>query len=286
MGFFSDLASGDVSQAFGSDLTGGNSALAKDPLGTIAEIGAAGLTGGAALGAFDLGGLATGAGGALSSLFSGGLPSMSTITSALGIAGGINSLTGGGLTKALGLSGGGSTGPGTGVGSTTATANPMAPYQQQLAAQYAGYLTQGNQTDITKMPGYSQYQSGVVQPAMNQAQATAAASGQQYSGNEQMALQNIGQQGYSQFMNNYLSQLYTGATGGALGAAQLGTNQQNLGNTATAQGLGAITTGLSGLSGLFSGGSNSSPNFSSPNYTTQGGNFNPATPSDLNQSLF
>jgi len=239
MGFLSDLVS-DPAKAFTSDLTGGNSAIAKNPVGTAAELGAIALTGGAATGALDLG-----------ALFSGGLPSMGTITSALGIAGGINSLTGGGLTKALGLSGGGSTGPGTGSGTTTAVANPMAPYQAQLAAQYAGYLTQGNQTDITKMPGYSQFQSGVLQPAMNQAQATAAASGQLYSGGEQMALQNIGQQGYSQFMNNYLSQLYTGATGGALGAAQLGTNQQNLGNTATAQGLGAITTGLSGLVGQF-----------------------------------
>lgn len=237
MGFLSDLVS-DPAKAFTSDLTGGNSAIATNPLGTAAELGAIALTGGAATGALDLGGL-----------FSGGLPSMGTISSALGIAGGINALTGGGITKALGLSGGGSTGPSTGSGTTTAVANPMAPYQAQLANMYAGYLTGGNQTDITKLPGYSQFQSGVLQPAMDKAQATAAASGQLYSGGEQIALQNIGQQNYSQFMNNYLSQLYTGATGGALGAAQLGTQQQNLGNQAVSQGLGAITTGLSGLVG-------------------------------------
>lgn len=257
MGFFSDVFS-DPAKAFTSDLTGGNSAIAKDPIGTAAEIGAIAMTGGAAAGAIDLGGMAAGAGGLLSSgaagaadLFSG--ITASGITSALGIAGGINSLTGGGITKALGLGGSSTSGPSTAPGSTTATANPMAPYQQQLAAQYAGYLTQGNQTDITKMPGYSQYQSGVVQPAMNQAQATAAASGQLYSGGEQMALQNIGQQGYSAFMNNYMAQLSAGATGGAYQGAQLGTSQQNLSNTATSQGLGAIGTGLAGLFGGGSG---------------------------------
>ena len=251
MGFFSDVFS-DPAKAFTSDLTGGNSAIAENPLGTVAEIGATALTGGAAAGAIDL--------GTIGGIFSSGLPSLSSVGSAVGIAGGINALTGGSISKALGIGGSntGSGGPSTGVGSTAAAANPMAPYQQQLAAQYAGYLTQGNQTDITKMPGYSQYQSGVVQPAMNQAQATSAAGGQLYSGGEQMALQNIGQQGYSSFMKDYMSQLYTGATGNAAAGAQLATSQQNLNNQSVAQGFGSLATGLSGLSGSFGGSQDSS----------------------------
>lgn len=194
------------------------------------------------------------------------------VGSALAIAGGINSLTGGGLTKALGFGGGGTTVPNvtttkdpvTGQPKTTTTstdvttpggavqtADPMSPYRSQLAQMYAGYLTGGNKTDITQMPGYSQYQTGVMDPALQAAQRTAAKSGQTFSGNEMLALQKTGQQGYYSFMNDYLNRLATasGATTSPATAAQLGVNQGNAQTQATSQGLGAVLTGAAGLLG-------------------------------------
>lgn len=175
--------------------------------------------------------------------------SAAVTASVVGIAAGVNALTGGGITQALGFGGGGSA-PSTSPGSAAAVANPMAPYQANLASMYAGYLSQGNQTDITKMPGYSQFQSGVLDPTMQASQARAASTGQLYSGGEQMALENIGQQGYSNFMSNYMSQLSAGATGNAYQGAQFGAAQQSAAQQGISQGLGSIATGLSGLSSV------------------------------------
>jgi hypothetical protein len=169
--------------------------------------------------------------------------SLATAASVVGIAGGINSLTGGGITNALGLT---KSTASTGVGSTTAAANPMAPYQAQLAQMYSGYLQPGANTNIQQMPGYTQFQTGVLDPALAANKATAASSGMLYSGNEAAALQTLGQNQYSTFMNNYMSQLGTAAGAGVNPGtgAQLGTSQQNLANTSVAQGFGALATGL------------------------------------------
>jgi len=212
------------------------------------------------------------------------------LAAGVGIAAGVNSLTGGGVTNALGIT---KSSAGTGAGSATATANPMAPYQAQLAQMYAGYLQPGQNANPQSMPGYTQYQTGVVNPAEQTAQRTAASAGMLYSGNEAQALQGVAQQGYSGFMNNYLSQLSGGAGAGfnPAAAAQLGVSQQNAQQQAVMQGLGAVSTGLSGLSGQFGGGSGS-PNtsaMSSSSYVTQGGNYS-STPqnsgnSDISNSL-
>ena len=216
--------------------------------------------------------------------------SAATVASYVGIAAGVNALTGGGVTNALGIT---KSSAGTGAGSATATANPMAPYQAQLAQMYAGYLQPGQNANPQSMPGYTQYQTGVVNPAEQTAQRTAASAGMLYSGNEAQALQGVAQQGYSGFMNNYLSQLSGGAGAGfnPAAAAQLGVSQQNAQQQAVMQGLGAVSTGLSGLSGQFGGGSGS-PNLSAmstPAYQTQGGNYS-TTPlnsgnSDISNSL-
>lgn len=163
------------------------------------------------------------------------------LSAGLGIASGINSLTGGAITNALGFGG-------TGPGSATAQANPMAPYQAQLAQMYAGYLQPGQSANIQQMPGYTQFQTGVVDPAMAANKASAATSGMLYSGNEEAALQKLGQQSYSGFMTNYLSQLSGGAGVGfnPASAAQLGMQQQQAGWQALGQGVGAAST-----SGLF-----------------------------------
>jgi len=158
---------------------------------------------------------------------------LAMIGSVIGIASGINSLTGGALT---------------GGSSTTNVANPMAPYQAQLAQMYAGYLQPGQSANIQQMPGYTQFQTGVVDPAMAANKASAATSGMLYSGNEEAALQKLGQQSYSSFMTNYLSQLSGGAGAGfnPAAAAQLGMQQQQAGWQALGQGMGTL-----GTSGLF-----------------------------------
>jgi len=167
--------------------------------------------------------------------------SLATTASVVAIAGGVNSLTGGGITNALGL------GPNT--SGTVNQANPMAPYQAQLAGMYAGYLQPGQSPNIQQMPGYTQFQQGVLDPALAANKASAASSGMLYSGNEEAALQKLGQQSYSGFMTNYLSQLSGGAGVGfnPASAAQLGAQQANLANQGIAQGFGSVATGLRGF---------------------------------------
>jgi hypothetical protein len=169
--------------------------------------------------------------------------SLATTASVVAIAGGVNSLTGGGITNALGL------GPNT--SGTVNQANPMAPYQAQLAGMYAGYLQPGQSPNIQQMPGYTQFQQGVLDPALAANKASAASSGMLYSGNEAAALQNLGQNQYSAFMNNYMSQLSGGAGVGfnPASAAQLGVQQANLGNQGIAQGFGNVATNLRNFGG-------------------------------------
>jgi hypothetical protein len=197
---------------------------------------------------------AQGAGG-LSSILSsaGGKMDLSSFSSILNIASGINSLTGGGISSALGI------GPGSTPTATQAQtmADPFAPYRNTLAGWYAGALTPGAQTDVTQMPGYSQYKSGVLDPAMDASKRSAAASGQLYSGNESLALQKTGQQGYYGFMTDYLNRLAqgSGATQAPATAAGMGLTQGSSNQQAFSQGVGAVGQGISGL---FGGGSPSS----------------------------
>jgi hypothetical protein len=189
---------------------------------------------------------AKGAGG-LSSILSsaGGKMDLSSFSSILNIASGINSLTGGGISSALGI-GPGSTPTGT---QAQTMADPFAPYRNTLAGWYAGALTPGAQTDITQMPGYSQYKSGVLDPAMDASKRSAAASGQLYSGNESLALQKTGQQGYYGFMSDYLNRLAqgSGATQAPAQAAGMGLAQTSANQQAFSQGLGGVGQGIAGL---------------------------------------
>jgi len=141
-------------------------------------------------------------------------------------------------------------------GGAQALADPFSPYRSGLAASYNQALTQGNQIDITKMPGYSQYQSGVMDPAMEAVKRAMAARGMNQSGNELLALQETGQKGYYGFMTDYLNRLAqgSGAVNNPAQAAGMGIDQSNLNQRATMQGIGAIGQGLSGLSGYFTGG--------------------------------
>jgi len=181
---------------------------------------------------------AAGAGG------TGGDLTMRDIASGVGIASGVNALTGGGITNALGL--------GTSAADAQRLADPFSKYRDQLGAMYAGALQPGAQTDITKMPGYSQFQSGVMDPAMQATERAGAAKGMTYSGNEMQALQKTGQQGYSGFMNDYMNRLAigSGATQGPAQAAGMGFLQQNMQQQGIMQGIGAVATGVGSLYNL------------------------------------
>ena len=187
------------------------------------------------------------AGGGMTTTSSGGGSWGQDISNILGIAGGINALT------SSGTSGSGST-----------TGDPFGQYRAGLAAQYAGALQPGGATNIEAMPGYTQFQTGVVNPAMQASQRAAAGVGQLYSGGESVALQKIGQQGYSGFMNDYLNRLATGsgASASPLGGASLAADLQNQQQKSVMQGIGAIGQGFSGIAGQF-------------------GNFNSAVPTDM-----
>ena len=184
----------------------------------------------------------------------GGNMNLSDFSSALNIASSVNSLTGGGVSGLLG-------GPGSISGSEAQQmADPFAPYRANLGQMYSGALQPGTGIDITKMPGYDQYTTGVLNPAMEASKRSAAASGLMYSGRESAALGDIAGRGYYGFMTDYLNRLAQGsgatqnpATAGGLGITQNAANQQ-----AFSQGLGGLGQGIAGLYGN-SGGSYSGP---------------------------
>lgn len=172
---------------------------------------------------------------------------LSGAAAAMSIAGGINSMTGGSL-----FGGGSPSGA-----QAQRMADPFMDYRGKLGEMYSGALQPGAKANIQDMPGYSQFNTGVMQPAMQASQRTAAASGQLYSGGEQQALQKTGQQGYYGFMTDYMNRLAQGS-GAAQNPAQaagmgLAQGQQNQANQMA--GFGAVGQGLSGLKGQFGGGS-------------------------------
>lgn len=177
---------------------------------------------------------------------------MGVTASVVGIASGINSLTGGGVTSALGLGGGTTSVSGTDTSTAAgaqAAADPFAQYRSNLGALYAGALTTGSGVDPTKLPGYTAYKTGVLDPALEASKRSAAQSGQLYSGNEAIALQKTGQQGYYGFMTDYLNRLAqgSGATQSPATAAALGVQQGNISSAGIMQGIGGIAQGLAGF---------------------------------------
>lgn len=192
------------------------------------------------------------------------------------LAVGINSLTGGAITDALGMGPSGSVGGGTGAGAQAA-ADPFAPYRAKLGEMYSTSLTDGNKTDITQMPGYTQFQTGVLDPALEASKRSSSASGMLRSGNEQLALQQTAQKGYYGFMTDYLNRLAqgSGAVNNPAQAAALGVNQGNLNDSSFMQGLGATATALKGIYGgstpsydtSGAGGGITSPGMADPTYT-------------------
>jgi hypothetical protein len=168
------------------------------------------------------------------------------LATGLTIAGGVNSLTGGGVTNMLGL------GPKSASGAQAQQmADPFSQYRGKLAEMYSGALQPGAPSNIEAMPGFTQYKTGVLDPAMEASKRSAAASGQLYSGAESAQLQKTGQQGYYGFMTDYLNRLATGSGAGAAPStgAGVGLAQANLNQQGVMQGIGGISTGLAGLYG-------------------------------------
>lgn len=222
---------------FGNAVSAGKTGLSLGGIpGGIAGFFGGGLTGYTPGGSVNYDGTPTTSGGGM---FSGG-PGDS-LSSIFSIASGINAM-------------------GNQSSGAQSLADPFSPYRANLAAQYAGALQPGTQIDITKMPGYSQYQSGVMDPAMEAVKRSMAVRGMNQSGNELLALQETGQKGYYGFMADYLNRLAqgSGAVNNPAQAAGMGIEQQNLNQRATMQGIGAIGQGLSGLSGYFTGGGGNS----------------------------
>ena len=106
------------------------------------------------------------------------------------------------------------------------------------------------------MPGFSQFQTGVVDPALEASKRSSAASGMLRSGNEQIALQKTGQQGYYGFMQDYMNRLAqgSGATNNPATAVGMGVSQGNLNQASQMQMLGGAIQGISSIFG--SGSSN------------------------------
>jgi len=179
--------------------------------------------------------------------------SAASVASYVAIAAGVNSLTGGAITK--GLTGGG----GSGVSSEAQkAADPFSPYRAQLGSMYSEALQPGGTTDITKMPGYSQFKTGVMDPSLEATKRSMAASGQLQSGNEQTALLKQSQQGYYGFMQDYMNRLATGsgASQSPLGGATFGANIQSGQDRATMEAFGGV---MQGAAGLYKGSSQTGP---------------------------
>jgi len=197
---------------------------------------------GAGAGAATVGGYVSDA-EQIAQMANGGNMNLSDFSSALNIASSVNSLTGGGVSSLLG-------GPGSISGDEAQRmADPFAPYRANLGQMYSGALQPGTEIDVTRMPGYSQYTSGVLNPAMEASKRSAAASGLLYSGRESAALQDIGQRGYYGFMTDYLNRLAqgSGATVNPAQAAGLGISQNMANQAAFSQGLGGLGQGIAGL---------------------------------------
>jgi hypothetical protein len=97
------------------------------------------------------------------------------------------------------------------------------------------------------MPGYDQFKTGVMDPALEASKRSSAASGMMRSGNEQIALEKTAGQGYYGFMTDYLNRLATGSGATTLPSQASALSQGNLQQQSQMQGLGGIVQGIGQL---------------------------------------
>jgi len=160
--------------------------------------------------------------------------SLATVASVVGIAGGVKALTSGGG------GGGGATG-------AQQQYDPYGPYRAQAASQLQNVMN--NPALAMAQPGYQQQ----LQQGTQTTERALAAQGGIQSGQEQAALQTLGQNTFGSFYNSLTSQLeqLSGATQAPAQAnllAQQGASSQ-FGLQSGA--LGQVTSGLGGLASIY-----------------------------------
>jgi len=185
------------------------------------------------------------------------------IAAGAAILGGVNSMTGGGITNALGFGPDGSSSGTYGSGSNQVY-DPYGPYRNQAAGQLNTLVN--NPIGVMSDPGY---QISLDQ-GIKTAERGAAAKGTLMSGNELSALQGVGQNTFGSYYNSKLANLMqlSGASQNPASAGQAAT-QAALANAQMANananmfsaGIGGITGGLKSI-------------YSSPASTYDAGNYN------------
>ena len=172
------------------------------------------------------------------------------IGSVVGIAGGLKSLFGG--------SGGGSAPSGQ---QAQQMADPFAKYRGALGEQYAGMLTPGKNVDPKSLPGYSQWETGVLNPALEKTASRGASMGRYGSGQEAQDLLGVAQQGYYGFMTDYMNRLAqgSGAVNNPAQAAGMGLQQGQANNQGFMQGVGGVVQGAAGIYNNWPGGGGGAP---------------------------
>lgn len=184
----------------------------------------------------------------------------STVTaSVVGIAGGVNSLTGGAITNALGF------GPDSpGGGGVNSNYDPYGPYRADAAKQLNELMI--DPSLALGQPGYA----STLQQGMNTVNRGMAKTGQLQSGAEQAALMDLGQNTFGSYYNSKLATLMqlSGASQNPAAAAQAQT-QANLANASINNAnMNMFTSGLGGVSAGIKGiyNSMSNPTYDAGNY--------------------
>lgn len=198
--------------------------------------------------------------------------SASVAASVVGIAAGVNALSGGAITNAFGGGGGG----GGGGSTSSGTYDPYGQYRGQAASQLNTLMN--NPSLAMSQPGYQQQ----LQAGQEQSQRGAAATGMLQSGAEASALQSQGQNTFASYYNSQLANLMqlSGASqnpaSAALAQQQAATAAQNR----MLQGTGTLTSGLSTLGGLFNGTSNQTSSQNIAGYASSGAGYQQSFGSD------
>lgn len=197
--------------------------------------------------------------------------SAATAASVVGIAAGVNSLTGGGITNALGM-GGSSGGGGGGQGQF----DPYGQYRGQAAQQLNSLMN--NPSQALSQPGYQQ----TLQQGQQTVNRGMAATGQLQSGQEQAALQNLGQQTFGAYYNQQLANLMQ-LSGASQSPASAGFAQQQAASAAQnrqLQGAGTLMSGLSTLGGLYTNTGNQTSAQNIAGYASSGAGYQQSFGSD------
>lgn len=197
--------------------------------------------------------------------------SFAVTASVVGITAGVNSLTGGAITKGLGM--GPSGAPNTSPGQST-QADPYGQYRPGDAALLQKYYNDPSM--INNDPGFQAQQNA----GMQATQRGLAATGQTQSGNEQIALNNYGQSSFNSYRQQMINNLMgsSGANSNPAGGVTATNGQNQLQYNQSSNGLSNIASGVGGLKGLFGNGGTSYNNLVNQYGSSNvygGGNYNP-----------